>query len=114
MSEINDRICRNVKALCKINDVRLMDVELGMKRNPGSLSKKVRLSADEIVYLSRQLGVTIEDLMENDYEAALSMQNHEDAIYEAVANMRDDLKIGKDEMMKLLIRICNGCYGEVV
>ena len=114
MSEINDRICRNVKALCKMHDIRLMDIEKGMKRNPGFLSKKGKLSADEIVYLSKQLGVSFQDLTENDYEAALSIQTHEDAIYEAVANMRDATKVGKDEMMKLLIRICNGCYGEVV
>ena len=114
MSEINDRICRNVKALCKMHDIRLMDIEKGMKRNPGFLSKKGKLSADEIVYLSKQLGVSFEDLMEKDFETALMIQNHEDAIYEAVANMRDEVKVSKDEMMKLLIRICNGCYGEVV
>ena len=114
MSEINDRICRNVKALCKMNEIRLMDVEKGMNRNPGFLSKRGKLSADEIVYLSKQLGVSFQDLVDKDYETALSIQNHEDAIYEAVANMRDEAKISKDEMMKLLIRICNGCYGEVV
>ena len=114
MSEINDRICRNVRALCKMHDVRIKDVELGMKRNPGCLSRGTKLSADEIVYISRQLGVSFQDLMEKDFETALSIQTHEDAIYESVANMRDEVKVSKDEMMKRLIRICNGCYGEVV
>ena len=109
-SEINDRICKNVRALCKLHEVKIGDIEAGMDRNPGFLSRKPKLSVDEMVYLAKQLGVSIQDLMEKDFATALTIQTHEDIIYEAVANMRDDTKISKDEMMKLLIRICNGCY----
>ena len=108
---VNEQICRNVKALCKINCLRVMDVEKGMGRNPGFLSRNPKLSADEIVYLAKNCGVTVQDLMEKDFAAALDVQIHEEKIYESIANMRDDLKAGKDEMMKTLIRLCNTAYG---
>ena len=108
---VNEKICRNLRALCKINCLRLMDVEKGIGRNPGFLSRNSKLSADEIVYLANKCGVTVQDLMEKDFAAALDVQIHEEKIYESIADMRDDLKIGKDDMMKTLIRLCNMAYG---
>lgn len=111
---VNEQICRNVKALCRINDLRLMDVEKGMGKNPGFLSRRCKVTADEIVYLSKQCGVTVQDLMEKDFAAELDIHEHEDKIYAAITDMRDDLKVGKDDMMKTLIRLCNIAYGGAV
>ena len=108
---VNEKICRNVKALCRINGLRLMDVEKGMGKHPGFLSRGSKISADELVYLSRQCGVTMQDLMEKDFSAELDLHEHEDKIYAAITDMRDDLKVGKDDMMKTLIRLCNMAYG---
>ena len=107
---VNEQICRNVKALCRINGLRLMDVEKGMGKHPGFLSRGSKITADELVYLSKQCGVPMQDLMEKDFAAELNVQEHEDKIYAAITDMRDDLKVGKDDMMKTLINLLNMAY----
>ena len=107
---VNEQICRNVKALCRINGLRLMDVEKGMGKHTGFLSRGSKITADELVYLSKQCGVPMQALMEKDFAAELDLHEHEDKIYAAITDMRDDLEVGKDEMMKILIGLLNMAY----
>lgn len=108
---VNEQICRNIKALCRINGLRLMDVEKGMGKQPGFFSRGRKITADELVYLSKQCGVPMQALMEKDFATELDLHKHEDKIYAAITDMRDDLEVGKDDMMKTLIRLCNTAYG---
>lgn len=112
MTNVNEKICRNVKALCKMHGFLLKDIEKSIGKNPGFLSRKFRkITADQMVIIAQNFDISIEDLIANDYESALKMSDLDDGIYAAITDMRDQMGISKDDMMKKLIRLCNMAYG---
>ena len=115
MSEnVNERICRNVKALCKMNGVLLKDIEKSIGKNPGFLSRRCKVTADQMVIIAQDFDITIDDLIANDYESSLKAADLDDGIYAAITDMRDQMGLSKDDMMKKLIRLCNLAYGGAV
>lgn len=108
---VNEKICRNVKALCKMHGVLLKDIEKSIGKNPGFLSRRCKVTADQMVIIAQNFDISIEDLISNDYATALKMSDLDDGIYAAITDMRDQMNMGKDDMMKKLIRLCNLAYG---
>ena len=111
MTNVNEKVCRNVKALCKMHGVMLKDIEKSIGKNPGYFSRRCKVTADQMIILAQNFEISIEDLIANDYESALRMSDLDDGIYAAITDMRDQMKLSKDDMMKKLIRLCNMAYG---
>ena len=111
MTNVNEKICRNVKALCKMHGVMLKDIENSIGKNPGFFSRRCKVTADQMVIIAQNFDISIEDLIANDYETALKSADLDDGIYAAITDMRDQMRLSKDDMMKKLIRLCNLAYG---
>ena len=103
MTNVNEKICRNVKALCKLYGVMLKDIEKSIGKNPGFFSRRCNVTADQMVIIAQNFDISIEDLISRD-----------GGIYAAITDMRDQMGISKDDMMKKLIRMCNLAYGGAV
>ena len=72
---INEKIYRNTKALCKINGQSLKEIEQQIGRNPGYLSRKsTKVDVETLMKLCDLLDVTPEELMNLDFEHELEIK----------------------------------------
>ena len=46
---VNERVCRNVKALCKMNHVAIGDVETKLGKHHGFFSRRCNVSPDMMI-----------------------------------------------------------------
>ena len=83
MMDTREKVYRNVKALAAINGEPLGDVEKAIGRNPGFLSRKSAvLDVEMLVTLARRFEITVDELINGDYE-------HELAVKIAVENFQN-------------------------
>ena len=114
---INEKIYRNVKALAAINGMDMKEVEAKIGRSAGYLSRKnSRIDAEMLVKLSEILQVSIDELMNCDFEhelkqklvldelayAAIAATDffNEDGIITFVQNAINGSKVKEDEAGK--------------
>lgn len=107
---VNERVCRNVKALCKINHIALGDLEKKLGKNPGYFSRRCVVSSDMLLEIASMFEMTLDDLMKMDFEAHMKDAEDKENLINAVKAMA--CKMSKDEMMKLVIRVINCAYGK--
>jgi len=99
---------KNIKALCKYRGIRIQDVERGIYRTHGFLSRGLMPSANELKKISEILTVSMDDLMTKDFESDISALNILMLMKINVENLKPLMT--KDECMKELIRILNEVY----
>lgn len=86
---INEKIYRNTKALCKINGQSLKEIEQQIGRNPGYLSRKsTKVDVETLMKLCDLLDVTPEELMNRDYEHDLEIKEALDNLRSAIENVK--------------------------
>jgi transcriptional regulator with XRE-family HTH domain len=86
---INEKIYRNTKALCKINGQSLKEIEQQIGRNPGYLSRKsTKVEVETLMKLCDLLDVTPEELMNRDYEHDLEIKEALDGLRSAILNVK--------------------------
>jgi DNA-binding Xre family transcriptional regulator len=72
---INEKIYRNTKAMCKINGQSLKEIEQQIGRTPGYLSRKnTKVDVETLMKLCDLLDVTPEELMNIDFEHELEIK----------------------------------------
>ena len=82
---INEKIYRNVKALCKIYGKDMKDVENAIGRTPGYLSRKnTKIEVETLIKLAEIFEVTCEELMSGDFEHELAMKETIEGLKSAV------------------------------
>jgi len=105
----NERVCRNVKALCRINNVALGEVEKRLGKNPGFFSRRPNVNADMTLEIASIFEMSVDDLMKMDFEEHLQEAEEKENLISAVKTLTG--RMHKDEMMKLLIHVVNCAYG---
>ena len=86
---INEKIYRNVKALCKIMGKDMKDVETAISRTPGYLSRKnTKVEVETLMKLADIFEVTCEELISMDFEHELVIKEAIDGLKNAVINAR--------------------------
>ena len=106
----NEKICRNVKALCKINGYMLGEVEKDIGMYPGFFSRNRNVSAELLVKIADKFEVSVMDLLNKDFQQELLEADKVDKVYAVIAEMKKEKS--KDEMMKWIISIMNLVYGD--
>ena len=106
----NEKICRNVKALCKINGYMLGEVEKDIGMYPGFFSRKRNVSAELLIKIADKFEVSVMDLLNKDYQQESFETEELDKVYAVIAEMKKYMN--KGEMMKWLITIMNLVYGD--
>jgi transcriptional regulator with XRE-family HTH domain len=87
--DINEKIYRNVKAICKMNGLGLSDIERQIGRNPGYLSRKsTKVDVETLVKLAELLEYTTDDLMYGDYERELEISEDLKSLENAVRKVK--------------------------
>lgn len=109
---VNERVCRNVKALCNINHIPLGEIEKNLGKNPGFFSRRSNVSADMIIELATRFEMTADDLMKLDFERYQKVAEEKVNLISAVKAMT--CRMNKDEMMKWLVHVVNCAYNEEV
>ena len=107
---VNERVCRNVKALCKMNHVALGDLEGKLGKNPGFFSRRCNVSPDMMIEIASYFEMTLDDLMKLDFEKVIEERADRDSLDDAVYRLSKRWR--KDEMMKYLIGLVNQCYDD--
>ena len=110
MDNFNRRICRNVKALCKMNFIRLGDLEEELGHMPGYLSRNPKIPADEMVQIAEKFHMSIDDLIKGDFELTVYKVEQKNKLLEVVTALRSVYT--KDELMKVFIQMVNTLYKE--
>ena len=86
---INEKIYRNTKALCKINGQSLKEIEQQIGRSTGYLGRKsTKVDVETLMKLCDLLDVMPEELMNRDYEYKLAMNEAFDELKSAVLNLK--------------------------
>ena len=86
---INEKIYRNTKALCKINGQSLKEIEQQIGRNPGYLSRKsTKVDVETLMKLAELLEYTTDDLMYGDYERELEINEDLKSLENAVRKVK--------------------------
>jgi transcriptional regulator with XRE-family HTH domain len=89
---INEKIYRNTKALCKINGQSLKEIEQQLGRNPGYLSRKsTKVDVETLMKLCDLLDIAPEQLMNRDYEDKLATKEAFDELKSAVLNLKQHI-----------------------
>ena len=87
--DINEKIYRNVKAICKMSGLGLNDIEQQIGRNPGYLSRKsTKVDVETLVKLCELLEYTPDDLMYGDYERELEISEDLKSLENAVRKVK--------------------------
>ena len=109
MAKEHSKLYENIKALCRYRDIRMQDIERGIYRQVGYLSRGSVPSAEELNQIAKMLNVTMDDLMNKDFNAEISMMN----ILRLVEINLEQLRgfYTKDECIRELSRIVNEVYG---
>lgn len=67
-----EKVFRNVKALAQTNSMTMKEVEEEIGRKPGYLSRKTaNVGLDDVTKLCNVFGISMRDILENDYEMEL-------------------------------------------
>ena len=109
---VNERVCRNVKALCEMNHIALGEVEKKLGKNPGFFSRRRNVSPDMMVEIASMFEMTLDDLMKLDFEKYKRAAEEKENLINAVKALV--FRMNKDEMMKLVIHIVNCAYKDEV
>ena len=107
---VNERVCRNVKALCTINHTPLGEVEKKLGKNPGFFSRRSRVSPDMMIEIASIFEMTLDDLMKMDFEKYMKEAEEKENLINAVKTLT--ARMNKDEMMKWLVHVVNCAYSE--
>ena len=107
---VNERVCRNVKALCKINHIAIGEVEKKLGKNPGFFSRKSSINPDMLLEIASIFEMTLDDLMRIDFEKHLVEAEEKENLISAVRVLT--CKMNKDELMKWVIHVINCAYKE--
>ena len=107
---VNERVCRNVKALCKINHTQLGDIEKQLGKNPGFFSRRCKISPDMMIEIADIFEMTLDDLMKMDFEKYMQEAEEKENLINAVKVVAN--RMTKDEMMKFMIHVVNCTYGD--
>jgi transcriptional regulator with XRE-family HTH domain len=98
---INEKIYRNVKALCKMDGKDLKDVEREIGRAPGYLSRKnTKVDVEMLMKLAELFEISPEELMNLDYEHELVLKEAVDELKSAV--LRAKLYFNEDAIMNVI------------
>ena len=107
---VNERVCRNVKALCKINQIPLGEVEKKLGKQPGYFSRRRNVSPDMMIEISSLFEMTLDDLMKMDFEKHMQEAEEKENLISAVKTLTS--RMNKDEMIKWLAHVVNCAYAE--
>ena len=107
---VNERVCRNVKALCRINHVQLGEVEKKLGKNPGFFSRKSNINPDMMLEIGSIFEITLDDLMKMDFEKHLIEAEEKENLISAVRTLT--ARMHKDELMKWIVHVVNCAYKE--
>lgn len=107
---VNERVCRNVKALCKINHIALGDLERKIGKQPGFFSRRSTVSPDVMIEIASIFETTLDDLMKMDFEKHMQESEEKENLIDAIKVL--SFRMNKDELTKLVIRIINCAYSE--
>ena len=107
---VNERVCRNVKALCRINHIPLGEVEKRLGKNPGFFSRRCNVNPDMMIEIASIFEMTLDDLMRMDFEKHMIEAQEKEDLISAVKTLTG--RMSKDEMMKWLIHVVNCAYGD--
>lgn len=107
---VNERVCKNVKALCKINHIALGEVEKKLGKNPGFFSRRSNVNPDMMIEIASIFEMTLDDLMKMDFEKYMQEAEEKENLINAVKTLT--VRMNKDEMMKWLVHVVNCAYSE--
>ena len=83
-------ITDNIKALCKINDKPIGELEKDLGHSKGYLTQiKDRIRWNEILYICKIFDVSVTDLQENDYTKVLKDKIKQ----EKIAKLKAELEV---------------------
>ena len=86
---INEKIYRNVKALCKIYGKDMKEVETAVGKSAGYLSRKnTKVEVETLVKLAEIFKVTCEELISMDFEHELVLKEAIESLKNAVINAK--------------------------
>ena len=103
---IGERIYRNVKALARLNELKLGDIEGKIGVSRGYLSRKKALVVDKVCMVADVFGVTTDDLIRKDYEKEYKKQF-------AIYDLRDAIVQAKQKLSGAeILDIVNGVLEE--
>lgn len=100
---------RNIKALAKYRGIRMQDIEKGIYRTQGYLSRELKLSAEELHGIAEMLNVSMDDLMTKDFENEVGCMNLLTLARINVEHLKPFFE--KDECIKALLTVINEVYG---
>jgi transcriptional regulator with XRE-family HTH domain len=91
---INEKIYRNVKALCKIYGKDMKEVETAVGKSSGYLSRKnTKVDVETLMKLAEIFEVTCEELMSSDFEHELAMKEAIEGLKSAVTKATQFLTV---------------------
>ena len=91
--------------LCNINNVLLGDVEKELGKTPGFFSRRCIVSADFMVRLAERFNISIDDLINGDFDEIYNYKVLSDCIKNLSPRMT------KDFMVKSVTATINDVYG---
>ena len=100
----NEKVYRNVKALAKLGNMDMKDVEAKIGRTPGYLSRKSsKIGVDELVTLSELFGVTTDEMLNGCFEYDLKRKEAMEKVSEIVEIAKEYFR--EEELIAMVDRI---------
>ena len=104
----HSKLYRNIKALCRFHGIKMSDVEKGIYRQVGYLSRGKTVNAEELKKISQMFEVDMLDLMDRNFDDEVFIKETVDDIRSCIVDLKEYLT--KDDLMKEIIRVMNEVY----
>ena len=108
-SDLNSKVCRNIRAIARMNDfpIGLLEKEIG--KNPGFFSRKCIVTPDIMDHVCNEFGVSVDELFRGDFERECEIQEGLDRLEEALNRLL--AVMSRDALLKAVKQYVTDKYG---